>query len=210
MTPLLIAFLAVLLMPLFIASWRTSLLGLSCQGALMGWMAYRHDHHLSVDTALAFADLVIVRAMLAPLLLYRVLRSQNAAPRNDVIPPNLLSWTAAIVLVVFAFQFAGVVIPQESDEQTLVAISAAGLLLGLLVLASQSNPFSQMVGALRVANAIALFELGDPGHHEAIGVRLAQTATLMITASMFAWYLRTLKSPTSPDVLDAVEETATL
>lgn len=207
MTPLLIAFLAVLLAPLFIASWRTSLFGLSCQGALMGWIAYRHDHHLSLDTILAFADLFVVRAIAAPLFLYRVLRSRNAAPRNDVIPPNLLSWTGAIVLVVFAFQFAGVVIPVESDEQTLVAVSAAGLLLGLLVLASQSNPFSQMVGALRVANAIALFELGDPAHHEAIGVRLAQTATLTITVGMFAWYLQTLKAPTAPDV---AEEDATL
>jgi hydrogenase-4 component E len=207
MTPLLIAFLAVLLMPLFIASWRTSLLGLSCQGALMGWIAYRHNHHLSVDTILAFADLVVVRAVAAPLFLYRVLRSQHAPPRNDVIPPNLLSWTASIVLVVFAFQFAGVVIPVESDEQTLVAVSSAGLLLGLLVLATQSDPFSQMVGALRLANAIALFELGDPAHQEAIGIRLVQTGALMITVAMFAWYLRTLKGPASAA---AAEEGVTL
>lgn len=196
MTPLLIAFLAVLLLPLFIASWRTSLVGLSCQGALMGWIAYRHDHHLSVHTILTFVDLFAVRAIAAPLFLYRVLRSQKAPSRNDVIPPNMLSWTFAIVLVVFAFQFAGVVVPVESDEQTLVAVSASGLLLGLLVLSTQSVPFSQMIGALRLENAIALFELGNPSHHEAIGIRLGQTAVLLISVVMFAWYLRTLK--TSP------------
>lgn len=207
MTPLLIAFLAVLLLPLFISSWRTSLFGLSCQGVLMGWIAYHHDHHLTLDTALAFADLIVVRAVAAPLFLYRVLHGQQAAPRNDVIPPNLLSWTAAIVLVVFGFQFAGVVIPIESDEQTLVAVSAAGLLLGLLVLATQSDPFSQMVGALRIANAIALFELGDPAHPAAIGIRLGQTAALMISVAMFGWYLRSLKNPAPPS---AVEESVTL
>ncbi|MEO6421017.1 MAG: hypothetical protein ABIP39_16515 [Polyangiaceae bacterium] len=207
MTPLLIAFLAVLLLPLFIASWRTSLLGLSVQGALMGWIAYRHDHHLTLDTILAFVDFIVVRAVAAPLFLHRVLRRQGTAPRNDVIPPNLLSWTAAIVLVVFAFRFAGVIIPVESDEQTLVAVSTAGLLLGLLVLSTQSNPFSQMVGALRVANSIALFELGDPAHHEAIGIRLGQTAALMISVAMFGWYLRTLKSPASAS---PVEESVTL
>lgn len=203
MTPLLIAFLAVLLLPLFIASWRTSLLGLSCQGALMGWIAYRHDHHLSLHTILTFVDLLVVRAILAPVLLYRVLRSQNAPSRNDVIPPNMLSWTFAIVLVVFGFQFASVVVPVESDAQTLVAVSASGLLLGLLVLASQSGSFSQMIGALRLENAIALFELGDPSHHEALGIRIGQTVVLLVSVVMFSWYLRILKtSATEPELAE--------
>lgn len=160
----------------------------------MGWIAYRHHHQVSLDTALTFVDLIVVRAIAAPLALHRVLRSRNAPSRNDVIPPNMLSWTVAIVLVVFAFQFAGIAIPRESDEQTLVAVSASGLLLGLLVLGTQSGPFSQMVGALRIENAIALFELGDASHHEAIGIRLGQTCVLAISVAMFAWYLRTLKA----------------
>jgi len=198
MTPLLIAFLGVLLVPLVVASWRTSLLGLSCQGALMGWIAYRHDHQLSWETALTFIDFAGVRMIAAPILLRRVLREQRAAARNDVIPPNLLSWTLAIVLVVFAFQFASVVIPRDGEEQTLVAVSTAGLLLGLLVLASQSGPFSQIIGALRIENAIALFELGGGSYHAALGIRLGQTCVLLISVTMFAWYLRTVETVAPP------------
>ena len=38
--------------------------------------------------------------------------------------------------------------PEPGQQQTLVAVSATGLMLGFLVLASQSDPLSQMIGAL--------------------------------------------------------------
>ena len=41
MNALLVALLLVLLLPLFAASWRTSLLGLAGQGLLMAWIAIR-------------------------------------------------------------------------------------------------------------------------------------------------------------------------
>jgi hydrogenase-4 membrane subunit HyfE len=195
MTSVLITFVAVLLLPLFIASWRTSLLGLACQGALMGWIAYHHHPGPSLGSVLALVDLVAIRALLAPVSLYRIQRSQGAARRNDVIPPNLISWTVALVLVVLAFQFAGIVVPHEGEQQTMVAVSTSGLLLGFLVLATQSDPFSQMIGALRVENAIALFELGGESHDEALALRMGQTAVLLISVLMFAWYLRTLSAP---------------
>ena len=43
MTYLLVSFLVVLVVPLFAATWRTSLLGLSLQGLLLGWMALRGE-----------------------------------------------------------------------------------------------------------------------------------------------------------------------
>jgi hydrogenase-4 membrane subunit HyfE len=206
MSSILTAFVAVLLLPLFIASWRTSLLGLACQGLLMGWIAYRHHPGSSLETVLALVDLVGLRAIVAPVSLFRIQRSHGAARRNDVIPPNLLSWALALVLVVLPFQLAGMLVPQEGEQQTIVAVSAAALLLGFLVLATQSGPFSQMIGALRVENAIALFELGSEPHDEAVGIRIWQSAVLLVSILMFAWYLKALSAPT-PEA-GAVERSA--
>lgn len=192
MNPLLIALLGVLLVPLFVATWRTSLLGLSAQGLLMAWIAYRLGLPSKIEDWLTLADLAVVRGVWAPFALYSVLRAQNAPPRNDVIPPNLLSWTAAFALVVVAFSFAQRLVPEGGQEQTLVAVAAAGVLLGFLVLATQSEPLGQMNGALRIENAIALLELGGTRHPEPLSLRLAQVAAVVVTVGLFRWHLRRL------------------
>ena len=58
--------------------------------------------------------------------------------------------------------------PVEGNEHSFVAVATAGLLLGLLVLSTQTGPFSQMIGALRIENAIAVFELGGAHDHHDI------------------------------------------
>ena len=193
MSPLLISFIGILLVPLFVASWRLSVFGLAGQGLLMAWISYQLDPSLdSVSAWLGLFDLVVVRGMFAPFALYAVLRSQHAPARNDVLPPNLMSWTLAIVLVLVAFRFADMLVPVEGNEQAFVAAATAGLLLGLLVLATQTGPFSQMIGALRIENAIALFELGRRHRDADIAMQIAQTLILIATVLMFRWYLRTL------------------
>lgn len=191
MSPLLIAFVGILLVPLFVASWRLSLFGLAVQGLLMAWISYQLDPAL--DTAAAWVrllDLVAVRGLGAPIAMYAVLRSQRAGARNDVIPPNLMSWTLAIALVLVAFRFADMLVPVEGNDHSFVAGATAGLLLGLLVLATQTGPFSQMVGVLRIENGIAFFELG--AGHQPIAMSIAQTIILIATVLLFRWYLRTL------------------
>jgi hydrogenase-4 membrane subunit HyfE len=193
MSPLLIAFVGVLLVPLFVASWRLSLLGLVGQGVIMASLSYQLDPSLdSVSAWLGLFDLIVVRGIGAPLLLYAVLRSQRAPARNDVLAPNLMSWTLAIVLVLVAFRFADMLVPTEGDDHALVAGATAGLLLGFLVLATQTGPFSQMIGALRIENAIALFELGGRHDGDDVGIRIAQTVILIATVLLFRWYLQTL------------------
>jgi hypothetical protein len=147
-------------------------------------------------------DLVVVRGIGAPLALYAVLRSQRVTARNDVLPPNLMSWTFAIVLVLVAFRFADMLVPVEGNEHSFVAGATAALLLGLLVLATQTGPFSQMIGALRIENGIALFELG--GDHRDLGMRIAQTLILIATVLLFRWYLNTLPRASTTKV-SAVE-----
>jgi hydrogenase-4 membrane subunit HyfE len=121
--------------------------------------------------------------------------------RNDIIPPNLMSWTLAIALVLVAFRFADMLVPVEGNEHSFVAGASAAVLLGLLVLATQTGPFSQMVGALRIENGIAMFELG--AHHDP-AMQIAQTVILIATIVLFRWYLKTLPRPSAVKV-SAVE-----
>lgn len=197
MTTLLIAFILVLLVPLFVATWRMSLLGLALQGGLLAAMAWRLDGGLvSWESLVSYADLLVLRGILAPLLLYRVLRSHRAPDRNDVLPPNMLAWAAAIGLVVLALRLGAALVPADGDEQLLVGVVFAGVFLGLLVLATQVGVFSQIIGALRLENAVALFELAGEPHHGDAGLRLAQTGVMLMSILMFRWYLLHTSPPT--------------
>ena len=196
MSPLLITLLGVMLVPLFVGTWRTSLLGLSCQGFVLAWIAFRGAPDFGNPSDwVTMADLILLRAIAAPLLLARVLKSQNVPNRNDVIPPNLLSWTIALGMVLVAFNLAQSLVPESGDAQTHVAVAATGLLLGFLVLGTQSGHFSQMVGALRIENAIALFELGGERGHTLIGVQLGQLAVVALTVFYFRRSLAALGAP---------------
>ena len=197
MSPLLIALLGVLLVPLFVATWRTSLVGLAAQGFLMAWIAHRMWPRPTLTEWVTLTDLVLVRGLWAPLALHAVLRAQKAPARSDVIPPNLLSWTAALGIVVVAFTFAQNLVPASGHEQTLVAVATAGVLLGFLALATQSEPLGQMIGVLRVENAIALFELGGDPHHHPLPLAMAQTIIVFLTVSLYRWHLKLLGAKSS-------------
>lgn len=190
MTGVLIAFVIVLLVPLFVGTWRTSLLGLALQGALMTSISLRvHGKELTLDTALSVVDLFALRMVALPLALYVVLRAHNAPLRNDVIAPNLFSWAMALALVVLAFRSADVLVPLEGNEQMLVAVAASAFLLGLFVLSTGRGTVSQIIGVMRVENAIALFEIGSASQHESLGIRIGQTAVLLVSIGFFRWYL---------------------
>lgn len=194
MNTLLMALMVVMVLPLFLGSWRVSLLGLCGQGLLMAWLVIEARPELSSpDDWLTLVDLLLVRGLIAPLFLYEVMRNKDATARNDVIPPNLLSWALAGALVLVGFNFASTMVPEDGHEQQVVAVATAGMLLGFLVLSTQSGPFSQMVGALRFENALALFELGGVSHHdESILVHAGQLVVFLVTIGLFRWYLETV------------------
>jgi hydrogenase-4 component E len=209
MTGVLLAFMIVALVPLFVATWRTSLLGLSLQGGVIAWLSLRHGATLSVDSALAIVDSVGLRAVVGPAVLYVAMRALGVPPRNNVIAPNLFSWAIALGLVVVAFRSADVLVPAEGEEQMLVAVASAGLVLGMFVLSTARGTFSQIAGLLRIENAVALFELGGPRHPGATGIRAAMTLILLLSIGFYRWYL--LRVP--PDEEPAPEpdtETAVL
>ncbi len=208
MNPLLIALLAVLLIPLFVGTWRTSLWGLSLQGLLMAWLAWRLDPYPSMPSAwLTLIDLALLRGVAAPAALYQVLRARNTPARHDVIPPNLLSWTLALGSVLVAFNFAQALVPTPAMQQAIVAVAVTGLMLGFLVLASQSATFSQMIAVLRIENAIALFELSGERHSESVAIQIGQMSIVAASIVLYRWYLSTVDvdDPVAPPGDDASE-----
>jgi hydrogenase-4 membrane subunit HyfE len=198
MSPLLMGLLGVMIVPLFVATWRSSLFGLSCQGFLIAWTAYRlRPEPHAIETWLSLTDLVLVRGIGAPLLLYRLLSAQKCAARHDLIAPNLLSWTVALGLVLAAFNLSAALVPVDGDARALISVAAAGVLLGFLVLASQSTPFGQIVGALQLENGIALFELGGGPHHGSLLTLVGQVAIVAGTLALYVWLLSGLLESSS-------------
>jgi len=208
MSPLLIALLGALLIPLFVGTWRTSLLGLSAQGLLMAALAHRAAPLLATaHDWIALVDLGLIRGLAMPLALYVVQKARGARARNDVIPPNLFFWTLALGMGLAAFNFSEHLVSEPGEPQTLVAVAVAGILLGFLVLSGSSEPFSQMVGVLRIENSIVLLELSDQDH-SAIGLELAMLAIFVATLGFFCWYLATLKEPAEPSLESAPDSSS--
>ena len=193
MSSLLVGLLVVMLVPLFVATWRTSLLGLAVQGLLIASIAEQGmPAHRAIGDWITLVDLGVVRGVVAPLVIHRVLARKDVPPRSDVVPPNLLSWTFALGLVLVAFRFAERLEPAPGAPRTLVAVAGAGVLLGMFVLATQTGVVSQVIGALRIENAIALLEVGSGAHHAPIGLHAAKVLIVVLTVALFRWYVERL------------------
>lgn len=202
MTYLLVAFLVIILLPLFASSWRMSLLGLAAQGMLLGSLSMRtHGHHWSTSL-ITIADFILIRGMIAPRSLWRVLSSENAPRRNHVIAPNLFSWALVGAIVFVAFRFSTAILRTEFSGALHLAVATAALLLGMFVLSSQNSMFSQMIGVLRIENAIALFELFSPVHFP-LPVRAALPALYGVTVFLFVRFLTAeLQADRNPPTTD--------
>jgi len=187
-TYLLVAFLAVLVTPLLTASWRLQLVGLGLQGLIMTALVAQRGWTPSAASVLLLLDLLVLRTWFVPRHLFAIMRRQGAQGRRDVIPANLLSWGMAGALVLVSFRFAALVAPGGGAPSMQVAVAVAGLLLGLLVLATQTSTFAQIVGVLRVEYAIGLFELGA-GHEAELPVQAGLTAALLLTVLTLGAFL---------------------
>jgi hydrogenase-4 component E len=188
MTYLLVAFLVVLVAPLLVATWRTSLLGLGLQGVLMTAMALQRGWEPTAAGVVLLADLLLLRGYVAPRYLYGILRRQQTPRRTDVIPANLFSWTLAGALVLISFRFADAILPGAGEATTHVAVATAALLLAFQILGTGDSLYGQVVGVLRLENAIALFELAG-GHALALPLQLGVTLILLLTLILFGRFL---------------------
>lgn len=187
-----VLFLVVVLLPLFAAQWRVSLVGLAAQGALLWVAAGGTEVRADAGWVLDAADFLLLRAVLAPVLLHAAFRHRGVPARNDVIPANLIAWMVVIGLVLASFGFVGALEPTSEDGR--LGVACASLLIGLFVLATQRSVFSQIIGVLRIENAVSLFALAGPGHAEPLvhGLHVLVTGGAIV---LFVSYLQALSAP---------------
>ena len=83
MSTALVVFVLVLLLPLFLASWRVSLVGLASQGAIMAWLAYDRDGVTTVADGVRLVDLGLVRSLIVPVALVMLLVARMSPAGAD-------------------------------------------------------------------------------------------------------------------------------
>lgn len=154
MTLPLIAFLVAAIIPIFFGRIRAAPFWLSAQAVALAWNVAQHGE-LSTHTLVALAEVLAVRALVAPRLVARAVR-QRGEPNLDLMPSNLFTWAIAIALVVLAFEFAA---PAMGDRQALtLGVVGATVAVSLLLLSTNDSPPAQLVAVLFMENGLALFE----------------------------------------------------
>jgi hydrogenase-4 membrane subunit HyfE len=184
MTLPLIAFLVAAVVPVFFAKIGSAPFWLAVQAlALAGGIAAHGE--LSAHTLAALAEVLIVRAFVAPALLRAAIR-RRADPNLDLMPSNLFAWAIAIALIVLAFEFGA---PAMGDRQafTLGAVGAT-VAVALLLLSTNDAPPAQLVAVLFMENALALFEslLPEPWP---LPVHGALSAVYLATVGVGSWLI---------------------
>ena len=197
MTLPLIAFLVAAIFPIFFGKLRSAPFWLTAQSAALAWNVAQHGDP-SLHTYVALFEVLVVRALIAPRLLRRVI-SQRGEPNLDLMPSNLFTWAVAIALVVLAFEFAA---PAMSDQQALtLGVVGATVAVSLLLLSTNDSPPAQLVAVLFMENGLALFEslLPEPWP---LPVHGALSAIYLLTVFVGSWLIA------RPDTGDG--QTATL
>jgi hydrogenase-4 component E len=102
-------------------------------------------------------------------------------------------------IVLASFRFANELSKSEPSNPLHIATVTAALLLGLFVLSSQGSMFSQIVGLLRIENAVALFEL-LPASHVPVPIQLGLSFVFLVTVILFGHFLsHELRAVAQPD-----------
>lgn len=148
-------FLLAVVVPVFFGKIRSAPIWLVVQAAALGWAGFVQHPHLSVHAVAALAEVIVVRALIAPWLLRRAIRARGE-PNLDLMPPNLFAWAVAIALIVLAFQF-GAPAADDRHAMTLGAV-AATVAVALLLLSTNASSPAQLVAVLYMENALGLFE----------------------------------------------------
>lgn len=192
MSSLVVILLLVMIGPLLVGDWRASLVGLALQGFLLAMIAARTPHAITISEGIVLLDFGLVRGLVAPILLGRAMIARRAANRSDVIPVNLLSWALAAGLILISFRVAAQLMPHDEVARLRAAVAGAGILLALLILATQNSIFSQIVGVIRLENGVALLESGAP-QGQPIMVQAALTGVFLLTVIAFSLFCRRLE-----------------
>lgn len=184
--PLILVLLAALL-PVFFGKTRSAPFWLAVQGAALAWNNAVHHEAAGLHALASLAEIVVVRAVIAPLLLRRAIR-RRSEPNIELMPSNLFTWVIGITLVVLAFNFGGAAM----EDVPALALGVVGgmVALSLLLLSTNNAPPAQLVAVLFIENAIAVFEslLPEPWPWP---VHAALAAVYLATVAVGCWLIGT-------------------
>jgi hydrogenase-4 component E len=127
------------------------------QGLLMAGLAallaVRHD---SLELAFVAVEVVVLKAVLIPAILRRVLRDTGEARETEPLVNVAASILAAAVFTLLAYAISRPLVRlAPSAETQAVPVGLAMVLLGFFVLVSRRRALSQIVGFLLLDNGIA-------------------------------------------------------
>lgn len=196
MTLPVVLFLAAAIIPVFFGKVRSAPIWIAVQALALGWVGVAPHAQVSGHALIALVEVLIVRAVIAPVLLRRAIRLR-AEPNLDLMPSNLFAWAIAIALIVLAFEFGA---PAMGDRQalTLGAIGAT-VAVALLLLTTNESPPAQLAAVLYMENALALFEslLPEPWP---LPVHGALSAIYLMTVGIGSWLIGAPES--APPIAD--------
>jgi hydrogenase-4 membrane subunit HyfE len=156
MTVALVVFLVAAVIPVFFGKLGSAPWWLALQAAALGAAGFLRPDETGLHEWMALAEVLALRAMLAPRWLKQVVERRVQA-QVDLMPSNLFAWAIAIALIVLAFEFGAP--PLGEHEALALGTVAATVVVALLLLAANDAPPAQLVALLFMENAIALFEL---------------------------------------------------
>ena len=155
MTLVLIACLAATIVPVFFARLSAAPGWLALQALALASIVWPEAGERSTHAYALFAEIVVVRALLVPWLLRRVIHGSEQA-RLALMPSNLFVWVIAVALIIFAFKFGD---GARADARALtLGVVAATVVIAFLILSTNHEPKAQLVAVLFMENALALFE----------------------------------------------------
>ncbi|WP_395701200.1 hypothetical protein [Aquabacterium sp.] len=180
-------FLVAVVVPVFFGKVRSAPVWLLLQALALGWSGFVQHPQASPHALAALAEVIAVRALLAPWLLRRAIRARGE-PDLDLMPSNLFAWAVAVALIVLAFEF-GAPAAEARHAMALGAV-AATVAVSLLLLATNAAPPAQLVAVLYMENALGLFEtlLPEPWP---LPVHLALGLIYLGTVGLGGWLIGT-------------------
>ena len=168
--------------PVFFGKLRVAPQWLSLQALALGWLVLAAGGALhALATGL---EILALRGMLVPWMLRAHLKRHERVAHVDLMPSNLFAWGIAIALIVVAFRFGD---GASSDKRALtLGVVACVLTIAYLILATNKEPFAQLVAVLYMENAVLLFET-LLAHAWPLPIHLLLTAVYIGTAALGLW-----------------------
>lgn len=198
----LILFLVAAVLPVFFGKIRSAPFWVAVQAGALGWASASQHGEWSGHALAALLEVLVIRAVIAPLLLRRAIRGRGE-PNLDLMPSNLFAWAVAIALLVLAFEFGA----HGMNDRHALALGTIGAMVAvaLLLLAANDSPPAQLVAVLFMENAIALFESLSPEPWP-LPVHLALSGIYLLTVGVGAWLIGRPEAAASAAPAPAVAE----